>query len=68
MKLKDKVKYVRIKLQLTQVELAQKTGISAITIARWETDEDCNPQPKLLGKFLAFCEENHIDFDSMEVK
>lgn len=57
----EKVRYVRIKLQMTQVELSRATGIPVVTIARWETT-DSEPQPKSMGKFLAFCDEKNIVF------
>ena len=63
MTLKEQLIYVRTKLQLTQAELAEKTGIAQITIARWETVENIKPQVKAYGKFLAFCEENGIKFN-----
>ena len=47
---------------ITQAELAEKTGIALITIARWET-VDIKPQMKAYGKFLAFCEANGIKFE-----
>ena len=60
MKLKDQVKYVRRTLKLTQEQLAQKTGISKVTIARWESNE-VEPQMISYGKFLDFCEKNNIE-------
>ena len=63
MTLKEQLIYVRTKLQLTHAELAEKTGIAQITIARWETVEKIKPQVKAYGKFLAFCEENGIKFN-----
>lgn len=62
MTLKEQLIYVRTKLQLTQAELAEKTGIAKITIAKWETNE-IKPQVKAYGKFLAFCEANGIKFE-----
>ena len=62
MTLKQQLIYVRRKLQLTQAELAEKTGIALITIARWET-VDIKPQMKAYGKFLSFCESNGIKFE-----
>lgn len=61
MKLKDQLKYVRRKLKLTQEQLAQKIGISKVTIARWESS-DVEPHMISYGKFLDFCEKNNIDF------
>ena len=62
MTLKEQLIYVRTKLQLTQSELAEKTGIAKITIAKWETNV-IKPQVKAYGKFLAFCEANGIKFE-----
>lgn len=64
MTLKEQLIYVRRKLQLTQAELAEKTGIALITIARWET-VDIKPQMKAYGKFLVFCENNGIKIDAI---
>ena len=61
MKLKDQVKYVRSKLKLTQDQLSQKTGISKVTIARWESN-DVEPHMVSYGKFIDFCEKNGIEF------
>ena len=47
---------------MTQSELAEKTGIAKITIAKWETNV-IKPQVKAYGKFLAFCEANGIKFE-----
>ena len=52
MTLKEHLIYVRTKLQLTQAELAEKTGIAQITIAIWETVEKIKPQVKLIEKML----------------
>lgn len=57
--LKEKLLFVRTEMQLTQAELAAKTGISVVTIARWETT-NCVPQPKLYGKLLSYCRKNNI--------
>ena len=61
MKLKDQLKYVRRKLNLTQDQLAKETGISKVTIARWESN-DVDPHMISYGKFIDFCEKNGIKF------
>lgn len=61
MKLKDQLKYVRRKLKLTQDQLAKETGISKVTIARWESN-DVDPHMISYGKFIDFCEKNGIKF------
>ena len=63
MPLKDQLKYVRRKLRLTQDQLAQQTGISKATIARWESS-DIEPQMISYGKFVDFCEKNGIKFEN----
>ena len=66
MTLKEKLIYVRTELQMTQVELAKATGISNITIARWET-QDMVPQPKSHGKFLASRKANGITSEKKSI-
>lgn len=58
----DKVKYVRMKLRLSQSELAKEVGVSFATVSRWER-ESREPQMMTLGKFYDFCERNGISFD-----
>ncbi len=63
----EQVKYVRMKLSLSQEELAAKVGVSYSTVSRWER-EGRAPQMKTLGRFYAFCEEQGIDFKEVENK
>ena len=62
MKFADKVKYVRMKLLLTQEALAKELGVSYATICRWEKD---NREPQIVsqGKFYAFCEKQGVKFE-----
>lgn len=62
MEWKDKVKYARIIMKMTQLDLSKATGISAVTIARWETGK-IKPQSKQIGKFIEFCNKNKIEFN-----
>lgn len=61
----DKVKYVRAKLIISQMELAKGIGVSFATINRWETGK---LEPTFLNekKFEKFCKENRIDFKEEE--
>lgn len=61
----EQVKSVRAKLLLSQEQLADKLGVSYVTISRWETKET---EPSFLtrAKFNKFCEENGIVFDSVK--
>ncbi len=62
MKFADKVKYVRAKLLVSQMELAELLGVSFPTINRWETGK---LEPTFLNeaRFEKFCEEKNIIFE-----
>lgn len=61
----EKVKFVRAKLLLSQEQLAEKLGVSYVTISRWE-NKAIEPQFLTKAKFDKFCEENGIGFDLVE--
>ncbi len=63
----EQVKYTRMKLSLSQEELAAMVGVSYSTVSRWER-EGRAPQMKTLGRFYSFCEENGINFKEVEDK
>ncbi len=63
----EQVKYARMKLSLSQEELAERIGVSYSTVSRWER-EGRTPQMKTLGRFYALCEENGINFKEVEDK
>lgn len=63
MKFSDKVKYVRMKLELSEESLARDLGVSYSTVSQWER-ENREPQLATLGKFYNFCEKNEIRFES----
>jgi len=58
----DKVKYVRAKLLISQMELAKLVGVSFATINRWETGK---LKPTFLNekKFESFCDKEKIKFE-----
>ncbi|MEG1706772.1 MAG: helix-turn-helix transcriptional regulator, partial [Clostridia bacterium] len=58
----DKVKKVRIKLYLTQAQLAKELGVSFATINRWENGHG---EPNLLinAKFEEFANKHGIKFE-----
>lgn len=62
MEFSEKVKYVRMKLLLTQEALAKKLGVSYATVCRWENG---NREPQIVsqGKFYAFCESKGVEFE-----
>ena len=59
----EKVKAVRMRLFLSQAELANQLGVSLATVCRWEK---CKRQPQIAsqGKFYAFCKKNNIKFEN----
>ena len=60
MAFKDKVLYVRAKLNFSQTELAEKLKVSFATVSRWENGKVV-PTKKAHLIFEQFCEENGID-------
>lgn len=66
MEFRDKVKFARQKLKLTQSELAKKIDIDRKTIIQWETNGS-KPQLSKEVKFLLFCQNQGIDFKDMLV-
>ena len=61
----DAVKFVRMKLGLSQAKLAKAIGVSLPTVNRWE-NEGREPQMMTLGKFFAFCRDQGIDFAEVD--
>ena len=59
MKWSEAVKELRKKLLLTQVELAEKLGVSFATVNRWENDEH-EPTMKLKRKIMALLKDHGI--------
>lgn len=65
MEFKDKVKYVRAQLSLTQKELANLIGVDYCTVNKWENGS--NPQILKSQKFYQFSKSRGIDFDKFEI-
>lgn len=65
MEFKDKVKYVRKQLHLTQTELATQCGLDFTTINKWENGIN-SPQLIKSQIFFDFCKAHGIDFDEIE--
>ena len=59
----EQVKSVRAKLLLSQEQLAEKLGVSYVTVSRWES-KGIEPAFLTKAKFNKFCEDNGIAFDS----
>lgn len=58
----EKIKYVRIVLNLSQEELARKINVSYATINRLENSKN-KPKYETLLSFEKFCKENNIEFE-----
>ncbi|MCI6715885.1 MAG: helix-turn-helix transcriptional regulator [Bacilli bacterium] len=56
---------VRVQMNLTQTELANKLNVSFATISRWENGK-VNPTKKALLTFQKFCRENKIVFEEAQ--
>lgn len=65
MEFKDKVLYIRAKLNISQTELANKLNVSFSTINRWETGK-AMPTRKAILAFDLFCKDNEIVIDESE--
>jgi DNA-binding transcriptional regulator YiaG len=61
MEFKDKFKAARLKMMMSQEEIAEKLGVSFATVNRWEAGRN-NPNFKAQKAFHALCLENGIKF------
>lgn len=62
MEFKDKIKFVREKLLLSQADLAKELGVAFTTVNRWENGLR-TPTFISQRKFAAFCEDKKIGFE-----
>lgn len=62
MEFKDKLVYVRAKLNLTQYELANQLGVSFATVNRWENDVT-KPSKTAIVNFKEFCINRKISMN-----
>ena len=65
MEFKDKVKFARQKLMLSQADFAKKLGVAFSTVNEWENGVR-HPNYIMQRKFAAFCEENNISFEELK--
>ena len=65
MEFKDKVKFTRQKLMLSQADFAKKLGVAFSTVNEWENGVR-HPNYIMQRKFAAFCEENNISFEELK--
>lgn len=62
MEFKEKLIFVRAKLNLTQTELAEKLNVSFSSVSRWENGKS-KPTKKAIVVFNEFCKENKIEVE-----
>lgn len=62
MRYKDAVKYLRVKMLLTQEELAELLNVSFATINRWETGK-YTPTMKAKRKLRTYFKQYNIEVD-----
>ena len=55
----ERVKQVRLTLNLSQEEMAKELGVSFATINRWENSHN-NPTYEALQRFEQFCVEKNL--------
>lgn len=65
MEFKDKVKYVREQLHITQKELAILIGVDYCTVNKWENGVNA-PQMKKVKGFYKLCKDYCINFSNLE--
>lgn len=65
MEFKDKVKFVREKLVLSQAELAKGIGVAFASVNRWENGVRV-PTYALQRKFYEYCRMQNIEFPEDE--
>ena len=64
MEFKDKVKFIRKKLYMSQEMLAKELGVAFATVNRWESGR-CKPNYRAQRAFAEFCTQNGIDMESL---
>ena len=65
MKSSDIIKDIRSRLNLSQMELAEKLGVSFATLNRWEKGHH-EPSKIALGNIKRLCVDNNIDYAQFE--
>lgn len=65
MEFKDKVKYARKKLYLSQEMMAKELGVAFATVNRWESGR-CEPNYRSQRAFADFCKSNGFDIDELD--
>lgn len=67
MEFKEKVLFVRAKLNLSQTELASELGVSLQIINLWELGK-VSPTKKAKYAFKLYCKEKNVEFEKEKNK
>lgn len=65
MALSDAIIYIRKKGFYTQVEFAERIGVSYSTVNRWENGK-MNPNVSAMKRLKAYCDALNIEFGNVE--
>ena len=65
MSLSEEIILIRKKGFCTQVEFAEKIGVSYSTVNRWETGK-MNPNVSTMKRLKAYCDAFNIEFGNVE--
>ncbi len=65
MALPDEIILIRKKGLYTQIEFAERIGVSFSTVNRWETGK-MNPNVSTMKRLKAYCEAMNIEFGNVE--
>lgn len=65
MEFKDKVKYARKKLYLSQEMMAKELSVAFATVNRWESGR-CEPNYRSQKAFADFCKSNGLDMEELD--
>ena len=65
MTLSDEIKLIRKKGYYTQVEFAERIGVSFSTVNRWETGK-MSPNVSTMKRLKAYCDALNIEFGNVE--
>ena len=65
MSLGESIRNARRKVFYTQEDFAQKMNVALSTVNRWELNK-VRPNMKAMRAIKAFCEENGIEYETIE--
>lgn len=64
MEFSEQIKYVRLKLHMSQMEFGQLLGVSFTTVNRWENGKT-TANYRTLRRFEQLCKDKNISFEEI---